>query len=186
MRADDSERTILDEASSREAQLREVTEDYERCRQEREEWESEAMKERTEREAIESEYNTAARELTQLRLEKQQLAEELDREQESSRNLQNVLEEFQVAKDRELRMMLGDLQEQLQSATRNLQEYKHRAQVAEGKLKDTAVDSERSAALAKEVKEKNLHIGKLRHEGKADNLCLTLKADNFLRCQPSS
>lgn len=166
LRADDSAKAIMDESSLREVQLREVSEDLERCRLEREDWENQAMKERVDREKLETGLNAAERELAQLRHEKQALTDERDREAESAANLHAVLEEFQAAKDNEIRATLGDMQSQLQHATRSLQEYRQRAHAAEGRLAASQSDTERTAALEKEVKDKNLHIGKLRHEGK--------------------
>ena len=167
LRADDSAKASLDESSARETQLREVVEDLEKCRLEREDWENQAMKERVERETLETSLNSAERELSQLRHEKQVLKNERDREAESAANLHNVLEEFQAAKDKELRATLGDLQTQLQTTSRSMQEYKQKAQLAEMKLAESHSDSERCISLQKEVKEKNMFIGKLRHEGKA-------------------
>lgn len=165
LRADDSAKNIQDEASAREAQLREVTEDLERCRLEREDWETQAMKERVEREKLETSLHAIERELSTIRVEKHQLKEERDREAEAAQNLHVVLEEFQSAKDREIRATLGDMQVQVQSLTKSLHEYKQRAHAAETRLSTTQSDSEKVLALQQEVKEKNLLIGKLRHEG---------------------
>ena len=49
--------------------------------------------------------------------------------------------------------------------TQSLAEYKHRAHTAEMKLDETHTDVTRTQDLEKEIKEKNLLIGKLRHEG---------------------
>lgn len=183
LRANDSAKAILDEASARDAQLRDVTEDLERCRLEREDWENQAMKERVERESLETQLNAAERELAQLRTEKQQLKEERDREAESASNLHAVLEEFQAAKDRELKTTLGDMQLQLQSTTKSLQEYRSRAQAAETQLAATHSDSEKSLALQKEVKEKNLLIGKLRHEGECWTVACSTSDRSVYRAQ---
>lgn len=166
-RADDSAKAVLDESSARDTQLREITEDLERCRLEREDWETQAMKERVERETLETSLNASERELVQLRHEKQMLKDERDREAESAANLHAVLEEFQAAKDKELKSTLGDMQNQLHLTSRSLQEYRQRAQAAETKLTASQSDSEKSIALAREVKEKSLQIGKLRHEGRS-------------------
>ena len=166
LRADDSAKNVLDEVAGREAQLREVTEDLERCRLEREDWENQAMKERVEREKLETSLHTIEREFATIKLEKHQLKEERDREAEAAQNLHVVLEEFQAAKDREIRATLGDMQVQVQSLTKSLHEYKQRAHAAESQLSTTQSDSEKVLALQQEVKEKNLLIGKLRHEGK--------------------
>jgi hypothetical protein len=88
-----------------------------------------------------------------------------------------------VAKDHELRQAVQDYKSQLNQVTQSLAEYKHRALNAEVgqptlfsmfqaltlfrqlRLEDTTTDASRTQELEKEVKEKNLLIGKLRHEG---------------------
>lgn len=180
IRADDSAKNIQDEATAREAQLREVTEDLERCRLEREDWENQAMKERVERERLETSLQAIERELSTIRLEKHQLKEERDREAEAAQNLHVVLEEFQAAKDKEIREVLGDMQVQVQSLTKSLQEYKQRTHVAETRLSTTQSDSDKVLALQQEVKEKNLLIGKLRHEGNCSKKAAgLLSSSNF-------
>lgn len=176
LRADDSAKSVVDEVAAREAQLREVTEDLERSRLEREDWENQAMKERVEREKLETSLHSIERELSTIKAENQQLKEERDREAEAAQNLHVVLEEFQAAKDREIRATLGDMQVQVQSLTKSLQEYKQRAHAAETRLSTTQSDSERVSALQQEVKEKNLLIGKLRHEGKPRSYSCHLSA----------
>ena len=62
--------------------------------------------------------------------------------------------------------MLGDLQDRLHETERALTAYRKRAEEAENRLHGAHDDSQKVLDLAKEVKEKNLLIGKLRHEGK--------------------
>lgn len=180
-RADDSAKTLLEEASSREVQLRDVTEDLERCRSEREDWENEAMKERVQRETLEMQLNTLERELSQTRLTCEQYRTERDRQAESASNLHLVLEEFQAAKDKEIRATLGELQQSLQASSKSLREFQKRAQDAEAKLLTSQSDNEKSSLLAKEVKDKNLLIGKLRHEG-VINLLLAISTSAKIPC----
>lgn len=144
------------------------------------------MRERVRREELVARYSQVEMEYAQAKSERESLREERDREQESAANLHAVLEEFQAgafrlsplllprtkhlprtiaAKDRELQILLGDLQNQLRDTTRELETYKQRAAQAEGRLSAAQNDSQRVLELSKEVKEKNLLTGKLRHEG---------------------
>ncbi|GAA5825702.1 hypothetical protein JCM11251_000342 [Rhodosporidiobolus azoricus] len=173
LRAFDSERQTSDEAQERELALREAQEDLERVRIERDEWEGEAMRERVRREELVAKFGQVEMELAQAKVERESLREERDREQESAANLHAVLEEFQAAKDRELQALLGDLQDQLHDTTKELATYRSRASEAEARLATAQNDSERVLALSKEVKEKNLLIGKLRHEAVILNEHLT-------------
>jgi chromosome segregation ATPase len=143
------------------------------------------MRERVRREELTARYSQVEMECAQAKSERENLREERDREQESAANLHAVLEEFQAgtsslssfplslrltfssisAKDRELQALLGDLQTQLHDTTRELEAYKQRATQAEDRLSAAQNDSQRVLELSKEVKEKNLLTGKLRHEG---------------------
>lgn len=151
LHAFDSEKQTNDEANERDLLLREVQEDLERVKIEREEWESEAMRERVRREEMQQIYGQLEMELATAKTERENLREERDREQESAANLHAVLEEFQAgarslfslssisfdadhfadpghtAKDRELQSLLGDLQNQLHDATESLAYYKQQA-----------------------------------------------------------
>ncbi|GAA5886998.1 hypothetical protein JCM5296_005219 [Sporobolomyces johnsonii] len=173
LRAFDSEKQTSEEATEREHALRDAQEDLERVRMEREEWESEAMRERVRREEFQARCAQVEMELAGAKTEREVLREARDRERESAANLHAVLEEFQAAKDRELQALLGDLQNQLHDATDSLEACKRRAANAEAQLSAAHNDSEKVLALTKEVKEKNLLIGKLRHEAVILNEHLT-------------
>ncbi|BGP39802.1 hypothetical protein JCM10450v2_003773 [Rhodotorula kratochvilovae] len=172
-RAFDSERASSDEAQERELALREAQEDLERVRIERDEWEGEAMRERVRREEQGTRLAQVEMDLAQAKADREVLREERDREMESAANLHAVLEEFQAAKDRELQALLGDLQTQLHDTQSQLDAYRQRAAQAESQLQAAHNDSEKVLALTKEVKEKNLLIGKLRHEAVILNEHLT-------------
>ncbi|TEB34123.1 hypothetical protein FA13DRAFT_1729606 [Coprinellus micaceus] len=58
-----------------------------------------------------------------------------------------------------------DYEAQLQQVTLSLAEFKHRAHTAELKLEESQTNITRTTELENQVKEKNLLIGKLRHEG---------------------
>ncbi|KZT54617.1 hypothetical protein CALCODRAFT_499551 [Calocera cornea HHB12733] len=78
-----------------------------------------------------------------------------------------------AAKESELRVATAELSAQLASVSSALVEYKARTQKAEAALAQSANSSTRCAELEKEVKEKNLLIGKLRHEAVIINEHLT-------------
>ncbi|KPV75353.1 uncharacterized protein RHOBADRAFT_53339 [Rhodotorula graminis WP1] len=172
-RAFDSERASSDEAQEREVALREAQEDLERVRIERDEWEGEAMRERVRREDQGARLGVVEMELAQAKADREVLREERDREMESAANLHAVLEEFQAAKDRELQALLGDLETQLRETQTELDTYRQRASRAEAQLDAAHDDSEKVLVLSREVKEKNLLIGKLRHEAVILNEHLT-------------
>jgi chromosome segregation ATPase len=96
LHAFDSEKQTNDEANERDLLLRELQEDLERVKMEREEWESEAMRERVRREEMQQIFGQMEMELATAKTERENLREERDREQESAANLHAVLEEFQA------------------------------------------------------------------------------------------
>lgn len=168
-------------------EMRELRGEMERLRVEREEWEAEAGRERERREAMEEEARLVERREREGRREWDKGKEELARERERARNLQEVLGEFQagarspppagelhandLAKDSELRQATAELETQLRLAATSLSEFKLRAANAETRLSEVSTDASKSSGLEKELKEKNQIIAKLRHEGAS----LTLK-----------
>lgn len=173
LRVDDSAQSQLEEVSTREAQLRDLTEDLERCRLEREDWEKQAMRERVSREALEGRIATYDRDLQQAHTDKEQLEAERDSHANAAANLHNVLEEFQIAKDKEIAATVEDMQHRLQTSLKNAAEYQARLKEAESRLASSQSDSAKCAALTQEVKEKSLLIGKVRHEAVILNEHLT-------------
>ncbi|KAA1472521.1 hypothetical protein DENSPDRAFT_838815 [Dentipellis sp. KUC8613] len=152
------------ESLIRERELREAQSELERCRIERDEWERATLQERVLLDEARSTAETLRRELEFEREGRQRDTAELEAEREKTNNLQSVLEDFQAAKDHELKQAVKEFETQLIQATQSLAEYKHRALQAELTLEESSANNSRTQELEKEVKEKNLLIGKLRHE----------------------
>lgn len=152
------------ESFHRERELRECQLELEKARTEKDEWERLAMHEK----ALSEDARTTADELRRdLEMEREARKRDeglLAAEQEKAANLQSVLQDFQAAKDHELRQAVKDYDAQLQQVTISLAEYKHRAHTAELKLEESHSNITRTQELENQVKEKNLLIGKLRHE----------------------
>ncbi|KAG9313479.1 hypothetical protein JVU11DRAFT_5804 [Chiua virens] len=89
---------------------------------------------------------------------------ELDAARETAANLQSVLEDFQTAGERELDQAVKAYRTQVDDLTLSLADYKRRALDAELQLEENKSNASRTSELEQEVKEKNLLIGKLRHE----------------------
>ncbi|KAL1701850.1 hypothetical protein EV121DRAFT_293842 [Schizophyllum commune] len=157
------------ESMMRERELRETQMELERCRMERDEWERVALQERVAADEAES----VKREIERERELSERLQAELALEKENEANLQSVLQDFQAAKDHELKQAVKDYETQLLQVTQSLAEYKHRALTAELKLEENASNTSRTEELEKEVKEKTILINKLRHEAVIMNEHLT-------------
>ncbi|KIM91289.1 hypothetical protein PILCRDRAFT_810544 [Piloderma croceum F 1598] len=156
---DNAQETLL-----KDRELRETQSELERCRMERDEWERTAMQDKVVVDEARTALESLKRDLELEREAREREAGELELAREQSNNLQSVLEDFQAAKDHELRQAVRDYKSQLDQVTQSLTEFKHRALNAELRLEDTTTDASRTQELEKEVKEKNLLIGKLRHE----------------------
>ncbi|KAJ7741451.1 hypothetical protein DFH07DRAFT_751141 [Mycena maculata] len=148
----------------RERELRETQAELERCRMEKDEWERMAMQDKVVADEARSNAEMYRRDLELEREARERDAAELESEREKSENLQSVLQDFQAAKDHELRQAVKDYNSQLIQVTQSLAEYKHRALTAELQLEESQTNTSRTQELEKEVKEKSLLIEKLRHE----------------------
>ncbi|KIY64656.1 hypothetical protein CYLTODRAFT_358100 [Cylindrobasidium torrendii FP15055 ss-10] len=152
------------ESLMRERELRETQVELERCRMERDEWERVATQEKAFSDDSRMSLETLRQDLEMEREARMRDATELEAEREKADNLQSVLQDFQTAKEHELRQAVKDYDSQLTQVTQQLAEFKHRAHTAELSIEETHTNSTRTQELEKEVKEKNLLIGKLRHE----------------------
>ncbi|KAI5118545.1 hypothetical protein M0805_008485 [Coniferiporia weirii] len=161
------------EALVRERELRDLQVELERCRMERDEWEGEALEGRVNLDEAKMALENFKRDLELESEVRERLSAELEMEREKATNLQSVLEDFQLSKDHELRQAVRDRDTQLTQVTQALAEYKHRAHTAELKLEETSATTSRTVELEREVKEKNLLIGKIRHEAVILNEHLT-------------
>lgn len=85
-----------------------------------------------------------------------------------------------IARRRELRELVENSQGQLESLKKQLQRSEAEALEAKNELRSTKTELERALPFEKEVKEKNLLIGKLRHEAVILNDHLT-KALRYLK-----
>ncbi|KAI1315041.1 hypothetical protein EDD11_001381 [Mortierella claussenii] len=152
------------EVMEKENLIHELQSRLQREEREREDWETMASEQRASKDQAIMTMRALERERDAARAEKEVLRQELDREIESLTNLQGVLEEFQSAKESEIQFALERLQGQLHASNTALEEYKGRAHVAEEQLHHLTLDVEKARQLEREVKEKNLTIGKLRHD----------------------
>lgn len=136
-------------------------------------WQTNALEERSKREDLEirlAESQSDAEQAREASAHHRQIAE---RESASASNLSAVLSEFQATQESELSRALGDYKSQLLTLSTSLAEYKDRAELAEAKLQESTTLTSQSESLAAQVKEKNLLIGKLRHEAVILNEHLT-------------
>ena len=95
-------------------------------------------------------------------------------------NIKLNIDAIDIARRRELRELVENSQKQVENLQKRLQSAETGASKATNLLESTKKELERALPFEKEVKEKNLLIGKLRHEAVTLNEHLT-KALRYLR-----
>ncbi|XP_006463407.1 hypothetical protein AGABI2DRAFT_73535 [Agaricus bisporus var. bisporus H97] len=148
------------ESLQHERDVRDLQHQLEQLKLDRDECSRAAETEKALVDDLKSQLDEARRDLDLVKGGEDAVNEALHREREKSRNLQAVLQDFQTAKDHELRQAVKDYESQLAP----LAEFKSRALNAELQLEESKSTTSRAQQLEKELKEKNLLIGKLRHE----------------------
>ncbi|KAG8983930.1 hypothetical protein FRB90_005648 [Tulasnella sp. 427] len=161
------------EASIREGQILELQNELEICRTERDEWERAAQQESVAADEARSLLVAARREWEIEEAKREKEVQDLAMEREKSANLQSVLEDFQAAKDAEMRSALADYDLQIRQTTLSLAEFKSRALNAEAELSEVNSSAGRLAHVEQELKDKTTLIAKLRHENVIANEHLT-------------
>ncbi|KAH8168976.1 GRIP-related arf-binding domain-containing protein [Sarocladium implicatum] len=144
------------------------------------EWEVIAMEERSVKESMQDKVSELEDQVASLRQGYESAASDRDSQNTLVENLQNALREIQDARKRELREMVETTEEQLGRQKELVQHAETRAKEAEEAMGELKTEFERTAPFEKEVKEKNLLIGKLRHEAIVLNDHLT-KALRYLK-----
>ncbi|KAI7897188.1 uncharacterized protein EV154DRAFT_409975 [Mucor mucedo] len=136
----------------------------ENVQREREEYENMAMQLDAQCNQVQDQLESANNELEKLReaIATEQIKHESERS--SLANLQTVLEEFQATKDAEMQAAVEHIERQLSVAKKSWKEYEERAHAAESSLEKYQQDVGKTQQYEQEIKEKNLLIGKLRHE----------------------
>ncbi|KAI7850098.1 hypothetical protein BDC45DRAFT_447491, partial [Circinella umbellata] len=131
---------------------------------ERDEWKENTIQLEAQRNQLDDEYQHLKNEFDTLYQQRENELKEQEFERSSLANLQTVLEEFQSSKDSEIRAAVEHIQRQLDITKKASAEYQERARVAESSLEQYQQDVAKTQRYEQEIKEKNLLIGKLRHE----------------------
>lgn len=143
-------------------------------------WEVLAMEERSVRENLAEKVADLEEQLANLRDAYERVSGERDSQQSTVDGLQRALQEIQLARKQELRELVESSDAQLEELQKSLREAQEHAKAADKDLVIAQEELERVRPFEKEVKEKNLLIGKLRHEAVTLNDHLT-KALRFLK-----
>ncbi|KAI0011703.1 hypothetical protein F4779DRAFT_571785 [Xylariaceae sp. FL0662B] len=175
-----SQHNSLKEKEDMARQIQHLREEAEAAKDAMGDWEVLAMEERSIRENLSEKAAALEEQLSTLKESYERATAERDGQSQAVDNLQRALQEIQEARRKELREMVETSEEQLQALKKLVHDADSRATEAESAKVALQKELERTAPFEKEVKEKNLLIGKLRHEAIVLNDHLT-KALRYLK-----
>jgi hypothetical protein len=143
-------------------------------------WEVLALEERSVRKDLGEKVGDLEEQVSSLKEAYERAARERDSQSMTVDGLQKALQEIQTARKKELRELVESSQTEAETLRRQLQDAEKAAAAAVAEREAIKKELERALPFEKEVKEKNLLIGKLRHEAVTLNDHLT-KALRFLK-----
>ncbi|KAI9101908.1 hypothetical protein DFS34DRAFT_684005 [Phlyctochytrium arcticum] len=160
----ETEDAQVQDALAIEAQARDLTKQVERAERERDDWEAIAGQEREAARAALERVDDLHDVVESLRGDMERLRLERERDGMAAANLQRVLAEFQDGKDAEIAEAVEDVSKKCAEAERGLAEWQRRAHEAEQKLEGVERDTPSAKRLQADLQERNVVIGKLRHD----------------------
>ncbi|KIV79484.1 hypothetical protein PV11_07044 [Exophiala sideris] len=166
-----------DELVEQEAYLRE---EFESAKQAMHDWEVLAMEERTLRRDLSERTSDLEEQLSSLREAYEKVSSDRDANSQTVDGLQKALQEIQTVRKQELKELVEANQAEQDALRKQLADLQATNESANTELAETKQQLERALPFEKEVREKNLLIGKLRHEAVILNDHLT-KALRFLK-----
>lgn len=175
-----SQQNWIKEREELEEQAVYLREEYETAKQSMHDWEVLALEERSVRKDLGEKVSDLEEQLSSLREAYDRAASERDSQSMTIDGLQKALQEIQTARKKELRALVETSQAETETLRKQLQDAEKASSAAAAELETTKRELERALPFEKEVKEKNLLIGKLRHEAVILNDHLT-KALRFLK-----
>lgn len=131
------------------------------------------LEERSWKENFEARAQQTEAALTSAQEREAQLHSTIEQEKTVARQLQQAMEEFQLTQERDMRRTVGEMQDQVDKVESELESCKLRLHDTEVRLETAQDATHKCDELEREVKEKNLFIGKLRHEAVILNEHLT-------------
>lgn len=159
-----------DELIAREAAARE---EFENANQAMQDWEALALNERSLHDSLKERMAELEDQVNSLSEAHQKATSERDTNSEAVDGLHKALQEVQNARKVERRQLVENHQAELNELRKQVQSTEEAARSAKSTLEATQKELESAIPFEKEVKEKNLLIGKLRHEAVTLNEHLT-------------
>ena len=157
-----------------------IREEFENAKQAMHDWEVLATEERAIRRDLAEKTDELEEQLTTVRQSYEKANLERETQSTTVEGLQRALQEIQEARKRELREIVENSQTETETLKKQMSELQAHSDETDKDLQATKTELTRASPFEKEVKEKNLLIGKLRHEAVILNDHLT-KALRFLK-----
>ena len=157
-----------------------VREEFENAKQAMHDWEVLAMEERTIRKDLSDRHTDLEEQLAATKEACDRAISERDTHSSAVDGLQRALQEIQTVRKQELKELVETNQSEQDALRKQVIDLQSSYDTAISELEHSKKDLERALPFEKEVKEKNLLIGKLRHEAVILNDHLT-KALRFLK-----
>ena len=157
-----------------------IREEFENAKQAMHDWEVLATEERAIRRDLAEKADELEEQLTTVKQSYERVNAERETQGTTVDGLQRALQEIQEARKRELREIVESSQSEAEAMRKQISELQARRDETDKDLQATKTELTRASPFEKEVKEKNLLIGKLRHEAVILNDHLT-KALRFLK-----
>lgn len=159
-----------------------LREEFENAKQAMSDWEVLAMEERSIRRDLTDRVSDLEDQLASLQKDYARASEDRDTNSSTVDGLKKALSEIQNARKRELREVVEKSELELSEMRKQWEAVKEELQTCQVRVEESQAELERALPFEKEVKEKNLLIGKLRHEAVILNEHLT-KALKFLKAK---
>lgn len=159
-----------------------LREEFENAKQAMSDWEVLAMEERSIRRDLTDRVSDLEDQLASLQKDYTRATEQRDTNSSTVDSLQKAMSEIQNARKRELREVVEKSELESSELRKQWETAREELKTCQEQLEQNQAELERALPFEKEVKEKNLLIGKLRHEAVILNEHLT-KALRFLKAK---
>lgn len=159
-----------------------LREEFENAKQAMSDWEVLAMEERSIRRDLTDRVSDLEDQLASLQKDYARASEQRDTNSSTVDSLQKAMSEIQNARKRELREVVEKSESESSELRKQWETAKEELKSCQEQLEQNQAELDRALPFEKEVKEKNLLIGKLRHEAVILNEHLT-KALRFLKAK---
>ncbi|WFD26687.1 hypothetical protein MNAN1_001672 [Malassezia nana] len=136
-------------------------------------WKSALLEERAGKQDLEKRQQQLKQALTEAEEREHRAQAVAEQEKQVAKQLQQALEELQYGQENDHQRMVDEMQQKAEVAESELENYKLRIEQMETRMEEANQAVERCGSLEQEVREKNLLIGKLRHEAVILNEHLT-------------